>query len=383
MKKFFSMYSVFNSREASPASTAPSTVSSWRSVRGEENGGYLHRSVCFLTYAQSSFENVEDFTKVFDVALDEAELTEATYYGCLEQHKGDGGDGDHGIHFHVLVQMGKQVNWSLRTARNKFCLTDDKAESVNIVVPNRGQSVGKFNKTHVEYVEKDGITFGERPNVVGEKAEDRRRKWLAVQELATVEEQLEYVAQQLPAEFFKSFGNINQAIKYLNRNKDNLPPFVMPEFVDETRFVIPREIIDWEVANFLSPEAGRKQSLLLVGNSRTGKSTLARYLANKYGKFSDMENDWDIDRIRPGMKSAVFHDMKAKQFPYLKVVFGCQLSFSGTGRYRDTRFIEWGVPSIWVCNFDEDPRDVSEAMRTYIEVNSVVYEVPDERPFWI
>jgi hypothetical protein len=68
----------------------------------------------YLTYSQSSLESKDEFEKGFGDMLQQNELVTATYYGCREHHE------EEGINYHVLVRLGKQVNWSLKFARDCF-----------------------------------------------------------------------------------------------------------------------------------------------------------------------------------------------------------------------------------------------------------------------
>lgn len=70
-----------------------------------------HRWV-FLTYSQCSIESKDEFEKWFSYMLEQKDLKTATYYGCRENHETEG------IHYHVLVNLGKQPNWGSEHARS-------------------------------------------------------------------------------------------------------------------------------------------------------------------------------------------------------------------------------------------------------------------------
>lgn len=120
---------------------------------------------------------------------------------------------------------------------------------------------------------------------------------------------------------------------------------------------------------------GAASESLIVGETRTAKSSLAEYLVSKHGIFSTFDTEWDIQGFKEGHACAVFHDM-GKGFPYWKAVFGCQRFVTVHGRYERTRKLRWNVPSIWVCTYEDDPREWADEKRHYITQNAVIYEIP-------
>ncbi|CBF75158.1 predicted protein [Aspergillus nidulans FGSC A4] len=145
--------------------------------------------------------------------------------------------------------------------------------------------------------------------------------------------------------------------------------------IDVTRFVVPSGIYKWEVENFISPRPNRRQSLLMIGGSRTGKTSLAQHIVHSHGKISEFENEWNMDMFWPGQVCAFSH--MCNGFPYWKPIFGCQLYFNAHGRYLGKRRLDWVVPSVWVCNRDDDPRKWGDGHGHRIEQNAVVYEIPE------
>jgi hypothetical protein len=67
---------------------------------------------------------------------------------------------------------------------------------------------------------------------------------------------------------------------------------------------------------------------------------------------------------------AVFNDVDIKKFRYWRDVLGCQTEICITGKYERESKVEWGVPTIWCCNKDMDPRKF-RAARDYIRDNCV------------
>ena len=341
-------------------STPPSSKLGGRRIR--------HRWV-FLTYAQCSVSSKEDFEDSFQEMLDRNEFDKATFYGCQERHKVEG------IHYHVLVNFGWQPNWSFGHARQCLVVEGNECSSLNISIPRPRQNPAQFVENHVKYCEKEGDCFGKRPSLASEKVAERKRRWDEIGEQSSPEKKLKLLKEYFPNDFYKSFTNVKNAIDYEHSGEDNGRPYELPSFVDPARFRVPDVILRWEVDNLICRQPGRAMSLLIVGDSRTGKSCLAEYIASRYGRFSLFDTEWNLEGYRPGHACAVFHDMK-KGFPYWKGVIGCQADITVHGRYERTKRLSWGVPSIIVANYEDDPRTWSQEVATYISKNSVVYEVP-------
>jgi hypothetical protein len=119
---------------------------------GRVPGKQFHCSYVFLTYSKSSLDDIQSFDDAVQSMIirlkREKSLRDADvqYYGCLERHE------DGSPHFHVLLALSKQVCWSFERAREKFLLPENFNRSVNIVVPEQGQSVYTFVRNHVNYI---------------------------------------------------------------------------------------------------------------------------------------------------------------------------------------------------------------------------------------
>ncbi|TGO47518.1 hypothetical protein BCON_0274g00050 [Botryotinia convoluta] len=360
------------------SSVASDVISSRSLTKAPRKRSYeIHSRWVFLTYAQCGLKLKGDFELAFMKRLGRIGYGHGKYYGCLEHHSEEKSV----IHYHVLVNFGKQPSWTLPAARKFLRVEGDRETySLNIVTPSRGQKINNFIQNHVLYVEKYGDVFGVRPLVGESLREEKKRKWAAVSDEKSVVAKLQKVKDEFPDTFYKCFNSIQSAVKYEHRDDDVSEAFQMPSFVDTSRFVVPDEVLEWEFQNLVCPQGGRRKSLLIVGESRTGKSTLAQYLASRYGVFSEFDTEWNMDAYRKGHVCAVFHDIR-KPFPYWKAVFECQPFFTAHGRYASTRELVWNVPSIWVCDREDDPRDWGEAERRCISQNSVVYEIPSGHSF--
>jgi GTPase SAR1 family protein len=130
--------------------------------------------------------------------------------------------------------------------------------------------------------------------------------------------------------------------------------------------------------------SGRCRSLVLFGDSRTGKTLWARSLgAHIYnvGLVSGAEC-----MKASNVDYAVFDDIRGgiKFFPAFKEWLGAQAWVSVKQLYRDPKLVQWGKASIWISN--DDPRlsmeagDVSwmEANCDFIEITSPIFRANTE-----
>jgi hypothetical protein len=299
------------------------------------------------------------------------ELIQATYYGCREHHETEG------IHYHVLLYSGKQLNWSFKFARTRFVVEGNECHSLHIVTPRPKQNLNQFIENHVRYCEKEkgGDCFGERPKFASEKIAERKRKWEEIGSQSSAADKLALLKKYFPPDYYKSFNNVRSAIEFEHQHEDFYEAYERPSYIKPENFRVPRVIVDWEFENLIAPRPGRRKSLLILGDTRTGKSSLAQHIASQYGVFSEFDTEWDLNGYKQGHMCAVFHDIH-KGFRYWKGVFGCQVHVTVHGRYSPTKKLKWDVPSIWVCNYEEDPRNWDEKTCGYIEANAVIYEVP-------
>lgn len=187
--------------------------------------------------------------------------------------------------------------------------------------------------------------------------------------------ELARVKRDNPERYYTEFLSLKRKIDHMYRNEDACEPFELPSYIRPERFQIPEVILAWERENLTAPRPVRPRSLLIVGPTRCGKSDLARYIAHRNGTFSEFtfsefDTKWYVNGYRNGHVCAVFDNVQ-RRFLYWREVLHCQNVVHAKGRR-----LQWGVPSIWVCEF-EDQRRWNRSMRECIEGNAVVYEVPE------
>lgn len=94
----------------------------------------------------------------------------------------------------------------------------------------------------------------------------------------------------------------------------------------------------------------RRQSLIIWGPSRTGKTVWARSL----GRQIYMNGHLNIDKYDDEADYAIFDDISGgfQFFPSYKGWLGCQEEFECTDKYRAKTTIYWGRPTIMCMNSD-------------------------------
>lgn len=89
------------------------------------------------------------------------------------------------------------------------------------------------------------------------------------------------------------------------------------------------------------------KSLWLYGNSRLGKTQLARSL----GIHCYMQGIWNMSCLSDNVKYAVFDDIPFTSIEYMyKQIFGMQTDVNFTGKYMRPTTFKWGIPIIFISN---------------------------------
>lgn len=144
----------------------PKTLAPWNKK--------IHRRWIFLTYTECPLEHEVDFVEGLRAMLKRNSLASDRFYGCCQEYT------QKGIVYHVLLHLGKQVNWKASYARRVLLVSNSPHESINILTPRPGQNVGNFIESHVKYCEKvaNDNCFGKRPSISAAQEARRRRKWV-------------------------------------------------------------------------------------------------------------------------------------------------------------------------------------------------------------
>lgn len=126
---------------------------------------------------------------------------------------------------------------------------------------------------------------------------------------------------------------------------------------------------------------GRCKSLVLFGDSRTGKTLWARSLGTHVYTVG-MVSGSELKKVENAdVKYAIFDDIRGgiKFFPAFKEWLGAQAFVTIKELYREPALTKWGKPSIWISNDDPrhamEPGDISwlEANCVFIEVSAPIF----------
>jgi len=186
------------------------------------------------------------------------------------------------------------------------------------------------------------------PKIFGTIEKSTKRKW---QDCATAES-YESFMDSIAATDFKSFVIFNDKIESFARKRFKTPAV---DYTDPfpNSWLTNTQMDSWAIDNIIEwvpSQAIRPKSLILVGDSRLGKTAWAR----KHGSHVYFNGTWNmskLDSIGPNTKYAVWDDLfNWESFNY-KQWLGGQWEFDVTGKYRAPRTISgWGRPSIVCCN---------------------------------
>ena len=124
------------------------------------------------------------------------------------------------------------------------------------------------------------------------------------------------------------------------------------------------------------PLEHRPKGLVLIGPSRTGKTTLISCL----GEFSYFKNIWNLDCWEGKTAFTVMDDMdagdegKGLSFCWYKPFFGAQDAITVTDKFKPKEDIYNGKPLIWLNNYKIEESFQSKTAQDYIEKNmEIVY----------
>ncbi|AAC98083.1 RepB, partial [Sugarcane streak Egypt virus - [Ben]] len=115
----------------------------------------------------------------------------------------------------------------------------------------------------------------------------------------------------------------------------------------------------------------RKQSLYILGPTRTGKSTWARSL----GRHNYWQNNVDWSSYDEEAVYNIIDDIPFKFCPCWKQLVGCQKEYVVNPKYgKKKKVASRSIPSIILANEDEDWLTVmTPGQREYFEANAVIY----------
>ncbi len=321
----------------------------------------------YVTWSKSKIEEKEVFHQKLLAILPAG----VRMFGGRELHE------DGTPHYHVVFSFTERVHWP--DAAKNFSIEGD-TNAIRFEKPKPRQRVSDFLENTMAYCSKDGDTFGERLCLEGAVAEQKKRKWQDIVDEPDEKKAWELVRELEPRAYMLNHPSLDKAMSVkrqkLTRTKKERQSgvFRVPKIAElwMDRYVINKK---WK---------GRPKSLVIIGDPLVGKSAYAE----SEGDPIVMNSGWCMKSIFEGASHIVVSDVKPLAFGYAgqshwRDVLGGQNEFNARDFQQEMRTIPWGLPCIWTCNFDSDPRK-DKAVAEYIRKVSWVVEIRDRpgEPGW-
>lgn len=314
----------------------------------------------YVTWSKSRIDSKEEFHQKLLTILPAG----VRLFGGRELHK------DGTPHYHVVFSFLHKVNWP--DAAKKFSIEGD-TNAIRFEKPKPRQRLSAFLENTMTYCAKDGDTFGERLSLEGAVAEQKKRKWQDIVDEPDERKAWQMVRELEPRAWMLNHPALDRAMatkrQSTARPRRDRPvgEFRVPKLLElwMDKYVVRR---DWK---------GRPKSLVIVGDPLVGKSAWAESVGNPIV----MNSGWCMKNIFEGATHIVVSDVKPLAFGYAgqahwRDMLGGQERFNARDFQQEMRTIEWLLPCIWTCNFDNDPRK-DRAVADYIRDVSYVVEIRD------
>lgn len=174
--------------------------------------------------------------------------------------------------------------------------------------------------------------------------------------------------EKAPYEYVNNYQRLEY---YADAVYDKPAPYVSP--YQPTDFVIDGDMSDWVRDCVGAARGSRPKSLVLIGESRLGKTAWARSVGPHW-YFNGLFN---MDVTRGDADYAVLDDINMEFFlSQYKGWLGAQEEFTMTDKYRHKAKLMWGRPCIWCSN--EDPRSAKGVDRDWLDANCIFVHVYDK-----
>lgn len=311
------------SSDSEEDSTSESVVES-----GDEKKkkGYSLRSrYVLVTWSRSRISDANEFYQKLVAAMP----SNTQIYGCQELHK------DGTPHYHAVIQLPQRVHW--RNAQQRFSLELDDGTvdttAINFETRRPGQSLPNFLKGTQNYTEKmeNPVLFGERiQDPAAQEVSDRKRVYGEfVYEPDSVKAE-EMIKQVDPFVFVVNYSNIRRFLDDKDREFKRRRIGTKTSSFEPASWSVPEVMKEWKRVNIDEPRSGRASALVLVGDSKLGKTEWAKSVAPNP---IVMTETWNMSLWRDGATHIVVNDVNPLKFgcggeAYWRAVLGCQLQFS-------------------------------------------------------
>lgn len=277
------------------------------------------------------------------------------YAIAMESHKPTEKDPVGGIHYHCYLKFNKKLR---ATDARLFDVEDLMGKNYHPYI----DKVRGF-KNMIKYITK------EDKNVLANfdflKSDDGPDfDYILNQDFQSANDFLDFMINTYPKYSFSKYVQL-KAIAY-DRYEPKVKEYI-PKFTNFKN--VPNAALCW-VERYLEGDYDRPLSLVLIGTTRTGKTSWARSL----GEHMYFNGYFNLDLWNPNAKYAIFDDFDRdgkkleEYFPQWKQWFGAQEEFTVTDKYRKKMSIKWGKPIIFISN---NEIDCSSKTLDYIRKNSI------------
>lgn len=316
-----------------------------------------------LTYPQASglckFE-VENFFLDFCYQTRSGkEIKVEKYLIALEHHEPTEEDAIGGVHYHVYARFNDVL-------RSRDCrLFDIEDLNGHVYHPHIDKVRGLRNM--INYLTKEDelpACNWDFKKVLNGGKEEVDFASIYDREYQSAEEFLDHFQSTYPKYFTTHYINL-RALAY-DRYDKKIREYV-PSFTDFPN--LPFACRSW-VENYLHGDCERPLSLILIGESRTGKTEWARSL----GRHMYFNGYFNLDLWDDEAEYAIFDDFDVdgkkleEYFRSWKCWFGAQKEFNITDKYKRKMNVKWGKPIIYISN---NEIDCSSKTLDYIRKNSI------------
>lgn len=315
----------------------------------------------YVTWSKSKINDKDEFHQKLLAILPAG----VRLFGGRELHQ------DGTPHYHAVLSFVDKVHWT--DAVKKLSIEGD-TNAIRLEKPRPRQRPHDFLENTMAYCAKDGDTFGERILLEGAAGERKKRKWQEIIDEADEQRAWQLVRELDPRAYMLQYPALQSAMcatkrgRFCGVERRRLGGrFRVPKLLDlwMEKYVVHRK---W---------SGRPMSLVIIGDPMVGKSAYAE----SYGNPIVMNSGWCLKAIFPGATHLVVSDSKPSEFGYAgksywRDVLGGQDRFNCRDFQQETRTVEWGLPCVWTCNFDNDPRN-NHAVAEYMKRVSYVVEIRD------
>lgn len=319
-----------------------------------------------LTYSQAlglCKDDIATFFNNWKLNIKEDIISIDRYIIAEEHHQPKEGDEIGGVHFHCYIHLTKKL-------RTRNCRIFDIEDAMGGYYHPHIDKIRGFKNmvTYITKEDKDPLANFDYKSGSKEEVD-----WDDVygREYKSAKDFLDYFNCNYPKYFTGHYLNL-KALAY-DRYESAIKEYIPKHSVFPN---LPLACKSW-VDVYLHGDFERPLSLILIGESRTGKTEWARSL----GRHMYFNGYFNLDLWDEEAEYAVFDDFDIdgkkleEYFRSWKCWFGAQKEFNITDKYKRKMNVRWGKPIIFISN---NEIECSSKTLDYIRKNSIRVNVYSE-----